>query len=264
MRHGTKLFSIIVGFTVIGVGEAWAQEATPPPPPAASCPGCDPCDAPATTAAPMGEPMAAPTVAPAETAPPAAAAPAPYYTGEPRRRVRVFAPREIAVSGGGGVANYVGGAMRADSDTGAAWDARVTVGTRSILAVEAGYVGSVNRVDGAVNDGHISSHGVDGDLRIQLPYRVQPYVFGGVGYNRMHLNSEGMSDPFLAASFRRDDNQLAVPAGGGVSAYLGRHRHATLDARFTYRALFDNEFNRIDNGERMDQWSVLGRAGYAF
>jgi opacity protein-like surface antigen len=187
-------------------------------------------------------------------APPAAPPP----PAHPQARYSRF---QMAVSAGGGASNYFGDAMKG-SDAGGAWDARVLWGTRFPVGFEAAYVGSVNTVEGAVQNGHVTSQGFDTDVRLQLPYRVQPYIFGGVGYNHMSLSNDGRSDPALAAQYQQNSSMLAVPAGGGLSGYLGRH--VMLDARFTYRALLDNKFDRSVATDSAHQWTALGRVGYAF
>jgi hypothetical protein len=145
-------------------------------------------------------------------------------------------------------------------DVGASWDARVTLGAHSILALEAGYVGSLNRLDVA-GKADLVSHGLDGDLRLQLPYRVQPYIFGGVGYNHVAVNAS--SDTSAAIQATPGADQLTVPAGGGLSAYLGRNEHVTLDLRGTYRYIPDNNlsFMPIDH---LHQWVAQARVGYTF
>src|SRR5262249_55332526 len=99
-----------------------------------------------------------PAVAPQETPPPTteyvepAPAPTPEYQPPPerhRRAWRVFAPAQTALVVGGGVADYSGHLMRNTTEPGAQWDARMTFGTRSILAFEVGYAGTYNKFEGA-------------------------------------------------------------------------------------------------------------------
>ena len=176
---------------------------------------------------------------------------------------RAFSPCQISLTAGGGTVDYATGTMSSLVQMGAAWDVRVTVGTRSFLAMEAGYMGTLNRLESPFgNAPYLMSNSIDSDLRINLiPWYVEPYIFGGIGYNHMSVTNQA-ADPQMASLFRDSDDQLLVPAGGGVSAYLGRH--ATLDARATYRAMFNQNFLIRNPGERADQWTVLGRLGYAF
>jgi hypothetical protein len=176
---------------------------------------------------------------------------------------KVFAPCAVGLVVGGGAADFVSNGMSSLVQTGAAWDMHITVGTRSFIAFETGYMGTLNRLEnGQGNAPFLMSNSLDTDLRINLiPWYVEPYVFGGVGWNHMSITNE-RADPQMASLFRNSDEQLLVPAGGGISAYLGRH--ATLDARATYRAMFNQDILIRNPGERVDQWSVLGRIGYAF
>jgi hypothetical protein len=171
---------------------------------------------------------------------------------------RWFAPGDTLFSAGGGVADFAGGSMRAVTSAGAEWDARLTFGTRSWVAFEAGYEGTYNRMQGS----YLINHGADGALRINLlPFRVQPFLFGGIGYNHAAVNHLDAS-PAMALRFRHSDDQLLVPAGAGVGVYFARH--ATLEARFTYRAIFAGDLDRVNPDARLDQWVATGRFGYTF
>jgi opacity protein-like surface antigen len=190
--------------------------------------------------------------------PPMAAAPPPT---EHHHNI-VFAPEQVSIVTGAGPTNYFGSGLSASrTDTGALWDARATFGAHSIFAVEAGYVGSVNNVDSSNGvQGQLYSNGLDGDLRLQLPTKVQPYIFGGVGYNHMAVNRQGSPD--ISAQFTKtSDDQLTVPAGGGVSGYAGKH--VTVDLRGTYRLMPDNNIT-IMNAHALHQWYAQARLGYTF
>src|SRR4030095_59898 len=54
---------------------------------------------------------------------------------------RAFSPCQVSLTVGGGVADFVTSSTRAQTDIGGSWDARLTVGTRSVIALEAGYMG---------------------------------------------------------------------------------------------------------------------------
>jgi opacity protein-like surface antigen len=207
----------------------------------------------ALPACPPGEQPPVATAAPPPP-PPVAAAPV------KRHRNKYFAPHEVSLTTGAGVANYFGGADSPDTiDAGAAWDARLTMGIHSPIALEAAYMGAVNNLD-AGNGGHgqVHSNGFDGDVRFQLPTRVQPYVFGGVGYNHMEVRNNGTG---AAGNYVGKDDQVTVPAGGGVTAYVGRH--VTLDARGTYRFIPDNGIT-VMSDRHLHQWLAQAHVGYAF
>jgi opacity protein-like surface antigen len=190
----------------------------------------------------------------------AAPEPLPRPQVKEHRHNLIFAPQEISLVTGAGVGDYFGSPLNVDVDPGAVWDARLTFGAHSIFALEAGYVGSTNSVDrNGSHVGQITSNGLDGTVRLQLPARVQPYVFGGVGYNHMSVDREG--DPLTQSQLRHEDNQLTVPAGGGITGYLGRH--ATVDVRGTYRLIPDNGIIVGDTGS-LHQWYAQARIGYTF
>jgi hypothetical protein len=188
--------------------------------------------------------------------PPPTAQPAPRH----KHHNLVFAPSEVSILAGAGAGNYFGGGMPATTDTGAAWDARVTFGTHSIIALEAGYVGAVNNLEMGNSQGTLTSNGLDGDFRLQLPYRVQPYIFSGVGWNNMQIETNTGA---LSAVTRGSDNEVTVPAGGGLAAYLGKNEHVTLDLRGTYRYQPDNNI-MVTNTGALHQWVAQARVGYAF
>jgi hypothetical protein len=222
----------------------------------------EPVEAPAS-AAPAAEAPLPPCCAEA----PAAPAPRPAHLRRHEARWHVFSPWDTSLTSGGGVADFTFSQMRSLSSIGAAWDARVTFGTRSLLGVEVAYVGAYNQLGGRDVSGpapYLMQAGLDSDLRVNLlPFRVQPYVFGGVGWNHMDVFNRS-ADPVVGAQFRGADNQLSVPAGAGLAGYFGRH--ATLDARFTYRAIFGNQIDLdlSDEGARADQYQVAARFGYVF
>ena len=233
--------------------------ATGEQPPSQALPNCPPGEqAPATTVTTPPPVVVEP--APVVVAPVPAPPPPPEPVKHERRHSRVFAPHQVSITTGAGVANYFGKADVGDTvDPGAAWDARVTFGTRSVVAMEAAYMGAVNTVDVAPgNQGQLHSNGVDGDVRFQLPTRVQPYVFGGVGYNHMEVHNNGTG---VAGNYVGKDDQVTVPAGAGMTAYLGRHM--TLDARGTYRFIPDNGIT-VMSDHHLHQWIAQAHVGYAF
>jgi opacity protein-like surface antigen len=238
-----------VALVAVSTPDAAAQ-GEPTPVPQSELPACPPDQAnlPACPPAPVMTPPP----------PPMATAPTPHK----RHHNIVFAPSEISLVTGAGPTNYFGTGLNASrTDVGAVWDARVTFGAHSILALEAGYVGSVNNIDSNNGvQGQIYSNGLDGDLRLQFPTRVQPYIFGGVGYNRMEVNRQGSPD--IGSQFvSTGDNQVTIPAGGGVTGYVGKHM--TVDLRGTYRLMPDNNITIMDT-HAIHQWYAQARVGYAF
>jgi hypothetical protein len=224
------------------------QEMTPPP------------AATQTTTTTTTTTQTTPPPATYETAPAPAPAPAPYVSRW--RRNRIFAPGAVSFMLGGGVTDYFGRSVNGGGniDPGATWDARFVFGTSSVIALEAGYLGSVNQVQVTGKDGQINSNGLDTSLRLQLPTRVQPYIFAGVGWNHMTLDN-GDANPQVTRQFRQKDDQFVVPAGAGLTGYVGRH--LSLDVRGTYR-LIPNQEIVIGSDRALHQWMAQARVGYVF
>ncbi|HZS35652.1 MAG TPA: hypothetical protein VFF06_02440, partial [Polyangia bacterium] len=190
---------------------------------------------------------------------------APRHTRRRHRHERwrdVFSPSDVSIVVGGGGVDFMSEDLSSLVHPGPMWNARVTVGARSWLALEAAYVGTMNKLIGPnASEPHVMSNGFESDLRINFwPGRVEPYAFGGVGYAHWNLHNRDR-DPVAAALFRDSDDQLVVPAGAGLSGYFGNH--FLLDTRFTYRALFNQNFVLI-NERRNDQWTVQANLGVAF
>lgn len=258
LKHFTHVCAAVAALGVALVANAAIADE---PPPAAAPSGPAPDEQPPPQALPSCAPEQTSETTPAPTPAPSPpmAEPAPsVYHG--RRHNRIFAPQEVGVTTGAGVANYFGnGGLTGFTDAGAAWDARLVFGTQSVIALEAGYVGATNKIDdGLGGHGHVDSQGVDGDLRLQLPTRVQPYVFGGVGYNHMSIGNNTGS---TAGPLSQTDDQVTVPAGGGLTGYISKH--ATVDVRGTYRYIPDNGLT-IMNSNHLHQWVAQAHLGYAF
>jgi hypothetical protein len=262
MRYQLLAFIAVGAFGFAGAARADGQppetlpedEAQPVPPPASTAPQAVPEQSSShTTVIINPPPQQQPEALPPE-----------QHHARRHRRSKVFSPYETSLLIGGGGSGYIFHQMIDVTSPGAAWDVRLTVGTRSFIAVEAGYLGTYNKLESNGPAPYIINHSVDGDFRFNLiPWRVEPYVFGGIGYNHSELRNPGQN-PLMASRFFDDANQVYIPAGGGLSAYL--FTHGTIDARFTYRAILNNELMRsLRDGEgREDQWVVTGRFGYAF
>jgi hypothetical protein len=190
--------------------------------------------------------------------PQAAVPPPPVH----HKRNIIFAPNEVGVTTGAGAANYFGSNTPESIDAGAGWDARLSFGQRSIIGLEAAYMGAVNNVnlDQPVGPKHgqLFSNGFDTDLRLALPTKVQPYIFGGVGYNHIEVRNQGTG---VANGFAGTDDTVTVPAGGGLTVYAGRHFN--VDARGTYRFMPTNDITVMGTGN-IHQWLAQAHVGYVF
>jgi len=211
--------------------------------------------------APAPEP-ASPTVVvvpPAEPAPMAVLPPAPVPKKGPPSRIGI----EAAV--GLGAVGFIEQGAKDMTQIGEQWDARLTFGSRSYIAVEAAYIGSVQSIDalGLSSDARLLGNGGEGTLRLNFTKaRVQPYVFGGAGWTHYQLNNT----PTITSDVAATDDVGTVPLGAGLSARLGKG--FLVDVRGTYRATFNEDLLNaaMVNGESssLQSWNVGGRVGFEF
>ncbi len=163
------------------------------------------------------------------------------------------------VLAGGGVTNYVDGAVRNRVDVGGTWDLRLGFGNRYYLGAEAAYVGSA-RQSGSLGS-NLLTNGVEGVIRLQYPlvageWLLEPFAFGGAGWTHFNLNS-------AAPGLQSTDDVLVVPFGAGFSVAYDRF---LLDARFTYRQTFDEALLRtaVASAPNLASWAVTASVGYEF
>src|SRR4051812_38382065 len=242
----------VVLVTVCDVPKEAAAETPPPPQPQAT----------AAPDVPPAPPRAAPPApVPPEYAPIADVPPATSPSSQPP-------PSRIGIQAtvGAGAIGFIDETARNATQTGAAWDARLLFGSRSPIAIEGAYVGSVQNIEalGLGTSSLLLGNGVEGTLRVNLSRaRVQPYLFGGVGWTRYQLTNAQSNTSSLLGS----DDVGTVPLGGGLSARLGPG--FILDVRGTYRATFGGDMFQglalnTDTSNAMQTWSASGRVGFEF
>lgn len=171
----------------------------------------------------------------------------------------------ISVQAGGGVTNFTLERARDTTGIGGFWEARAVLGTRRILGLEAAYVGSARELgaSGLSNSAALVGHGVEAALRLNVPILVygalvEPFAFGGLGWTRYGLVSEGVNTSRIAGS----DNVGVVPFGGGLA--IG-YRGFIADARFTYRMTFEDEtLLPGSDAAALQNWGVGLLLGYEF
>lgn len=168
---------------------------------------------------------------------------------------------------GGGVADFTDAELRDLTGVAGTWNARATVGTRSAIAGEIGYLGSASEIDalGMDTSAAMVRNGLEANLRLSLPivngpWMLAPYAFGGVGWTRYTLVNEGTN----TSSVRGTDDVLSIPFGGGLSANF---KQFVLDARYSFYPAFDDELLRTPTGStdesaRMHNWVVNLMIGY--
>jgi len=171
----------------------------------------------------------------------------------------------FSLSAAGGLSVFSRSSARNFLDTGGTWEARGLLGTRTLIGVEAAYLGSANGLDAGGVSRTLYGHGFEGDLRLNLMRNhltrarggaagLQPFLLGGFGWTHYHL-----SNNFSTASISSSDNVMQLPVGGGLAYYFPNH--ILLDARFTYRFAFSDN---LIQGSSLDNYGITARLGGEF
>ncbi len=163
---------------------------------------------------------------------------------------------------GAGATDFTKKEQRDAYDVGWTWAARLGIGSRRNVGLEAAYVGSIR--NGKSNGPDLLANGAEAVIRLQYPWAAgtllaEPFVFGGIGFSHLSLRNA----PALLPS--TTDNIGGVPIGAGVTVGLGRF---LLDGRFTYRATFNEDLGSVPgvSSTRPDlkQWAVDAAIGWEF
>lgn len=168
----------------------------------------------------------------------------------------------VGISVGGGLMNYTDGALNEQTKPGGAWGARLTLGTRSLVAIEGAYVGTANDINGLGldDDTVMTAHGAEGLLRLNFgTAEIQPYLFGGGAWKHYSL----INNNNVTSSVANADNIIEVPFGAGIAF---RGDGFVFDTRFDYRPAFDEEMFAAINGREvdLDNWNATARIGFEF
>jgi hypothetical protein len=172
----------------------------------------------------------------------------------------------MAISLGGGISEFADSKIRDRTGVSGEYEARVLFGVNSPLAFEAAYVGTASALTGLSGESNATlvSNGVEGLARLNIgTYQIQPFVVGGAGWTRYNVVNTKVS----LSDIRDSDDVLAIPFGAGVSSYIP-DTGFMIDARFIYRATFDDELVRPTasntTGAGLENWNVSLRVGYVF
>lgn len=169
----------------------------------------------------------------------------------------------ITLTAGGGVAGFTDPQMNDVVSEGGMWEARVAVGTRRYLSIEAAYIGSAQSIDalGLDTDAMLIGTGFEGALRANfMTGDIQPYVLAGVGWTRYSISNADVNTSDVAGA----DTLMTIPVGAGLSYRIDQ---IVLDARGVYRtATSEDLLPRADSSENeeMHTWNALLQAGYEF
>jgi hypothetical protein len=180
----------------------------------------------------------------------------------------------MAISVGGGVIGFVDQDARDFTDPGGTWEARLTLGTRTPLAVEAAYVGSAQDIDalGVDTGAMLIGNAIEGDARLNLTTgAVQPYIFGGIGFTHYEVANTNRN----TSSINDEEDMGHVPVGAGLGFQAAG---LLIDVRGTFRAAFDDDLldqpvqgdepdlipDQNDAKAELDTWNVGARVGWEF
>lgn len=170
----------------------------------------------------------------------------------------------LALTVGGGVSGFTNEEMRDTADVGGTWDVRAAFGTRSPIALEAGYVGSAQAIDaiGLDTDAVLVGTAIEGLARVNLlpEQRINPYFFGGAAWRRYDLTNADTNTSDVVET----DNLLEIPVGAGVSYRVAGF---VADLRGSFRIATEEDLIRTDVGEeapKLHTWSASAKLGYEF
>jgi hypothetical protein len=173
----------------------------------------------------------------------------------------------MSIQGGGGVIGFTRSNENDVTNVGGSWDVRAVFGTRTIVGLEAAYVGSTRSVNAGLASGAgLVGNGLEGALRVNLPFLVQqtlvePFGFVGLGWSHYYFSHySNISNTYFGV---RSDNVGTIPMGGGLAV---GYRGFIAEARFTYRPTWNNDLVLNPNGSRflLDTWGVTGMIGFEF
>ncbi|HUS29284.1 MAG TPA: hypothetical protein VMZ53_12285 [Kofleriaceae bacterium] len=179
----------------------------------------------------------------------------------------------IAIAAGAGAGGFTSDALRGSAGLGGDWDVRLTLGTRSPLAIEASYIGSAQRLSalGLENNAVLVGNGAQGALRLNgtIDFPVQPFIFGGLAWRRYDVTNSAANTSDVAET----DDVLEVPAGAGLA---GKVSGLIVDVRGEFRYTMNADLVRTGNVDTpvigvsdnefgtMHRWGINANVGYEF
>lgn len=274
----TWLTSIALGFTVVGTAAAQSPDQPqqpddketplpPAPPPPSDVPS------PSETPPASESPPPVETPAPTTTTTTIQTQPADTYNTTivtTDADVDDYETRYgIGISAGAGAGGFTNDQLRGTSDVGADYGVRLTIGTRSPLALEASYIGSAQRITalGLDDNAYLVGNGVQGALRINttIGMPVQPFLFAGFAWRRYDLANTATN----LSDVDDVDNVVEVPLGVGMA---GLFSGFMLDVRGEFRPAFEEDLvpeiteSNLDaaTSAPMHRWGVTANLGYEF
>lgn len=203
----------------------------------------------------------------------AEAQPAPEVEAEaevPKDHVEIGPFVGLAVNIGGGIVDFTDDQVRDFSSLGGTWEARGILGSRSMWAVEAAYVGSAQNIDalGLDEDAVLMGTGLQALARfnfVQVPV-VTPYAAIGFDWTHYAVSKADFNTSALSSS----DDVFGIPiAVGALYHFEGTLEGLVFDIRASLRPTFDSDLIDPlsipeDESARLDVWSATARLGWEF
>jgi outer membrane protein OmpA-like peptidoglycan-associated protein len=230
-------------------------EATPPPAP--------PEPAPETAPPPVQETPPPVAAAPVQEIPPPPAQP--YHdVGEAGWHPYGRGPG-FAMLLGGGFEDFTHDVAKNTTGNGGSWNARVVVGTNSIIGLEAAYVGGARQLRplGLSTNSNLVNNGAEAALRLNIPVRmgrtlIEPFGFAGIGWQHYYITN--YANNVTADVSQRSDDTMTVPLGGGIAI---AYEALMLDVRGSWTPTYYNQLYQSQSGA-LDHWGVGGNLGFVF
>ena len=181
------------------------------------------------------------------------------YADEPRDRnePRLLTPYGMSAEIGGGVLGFTSSKATDVTQVGGSWTARLVIGTRSHVGVEAAYIGSAQGMNtlGLSDSAYLMSQGAEGALRLNaLTGAWQPYAVAGAAWRHYSIQNSS----FNTSDVKSSDDVAEVPVGLGV-AY--RYRGVVADLRVQLRPSFNSSLIGDTN---LTTWNAGAKIGWEF
>jgi hypothetical protein len=172
------------------------------------------------------------------------------------------------LSAAGGVSAFSHSEARDFVDTGGTWDLRGAFGTRTLVGMEAAYIGTANGFETPGESATLFGNGLEVSGRLNILRNglvstrtagFQPYVLAGFAWKNYELSGD-----LVTADVEDGDNAFEIPVGTGVAYYFDSG--VMLDARFAYRFSFEEDLIQRagEDSANLSNWNVTGRLGVEF
>jgi hypothetical protein len=172
----------------------------------------------------------------------------------------LLTPQGMGLSIGGAFSDFVQTGVRDFTTPGGGIEARYVFGTRSYIAGEAAYIGTLNGLNplGVDDNALLMSNGVEGAVRVNfLTGEWQPYALAGLGWKHYNVVNTDTN----TSDVRDEDDAMTIPVGLGI-AY--RYRNLFADLRGMFKPSVFDDIVVTDDDSRLDTASASLNVGFEF